>query len=73
MRTQIEELTEFFTKQIEKLSEERKAKEELVERIDDSNTHIAAVEYKQTLRIKNKRENTCVITNDNYKKVININ
>ena len=56
IRTQIEELTEFSTKQIEKLREERKAKEELVERIDDCNTHIAEVEYKQTIRIKNKRK-----------------
>ena len=38
IRTQIDELTEFFSKQTEKLREERKAKEKLVERIDDSNT-----------------------------------
>lgn len=64
IRTQIEELTEFFTKLTEELREERIAKE----KIRDTNTHIASVEGEQTIVVKN----TCVITNDNYKKVINI-
>ena len=37
------------------------------EKISDTNTHIASVEGEQTIVV----ENTCVITNDNYK-VINI-
>ena len=45
IRTQIEKLTEFFTKLTEELREERKAKE----KISDTNTHIASVEGEQTI------------------------
>ena len=38
------------------------------EKISETNTHIASVEGEQFILI----ENTCAITNDNYKKAINI-
>ena len=73
-RKQIEELKECNTKQMQKNREEIRAefkefKEQLTTKFEEINTRIAAVT--QSIVIKNKREQTFIITDDNCKIIIN--